>query len=404
VSGAATVQGVDPEVRGARAAWSALTEPADREAGLLVSLLGPREALAWVRQGVTDLAAAAARLHGLCAREDAVAVVRAHERWMRRLDYAGEDWVAKAGRCGVRVVVPGDQEWPAALDDLGLAAPHALWVRGQGNLGGLLHRAVAVVGARAATHYGEYVTRQLTTGLADAGWTVVSGGAYGIDGAAHRTCEALGAPTVAFMAGGVDRLYPAGHEELLRAMLDRGCVVAEVPVGSAPQRSRFLHRNRLIATARATVVVEAGFRSGALNTATHANELLRPVGAVPGSVESASSAGCHRLIRDGAAVLVTCADDVLALAEPVGTVAGDGPAGAVGDSGGGSPGGASGQVALDFAAPGQRRVYDVLGPRARSLEWVASAAGMTLEQARTALGSLSLDGRAARRDVGWVRT
>src|SRR5450756_1961145 len=158
----------------------------------------------------------------------------------------------------------------------------------------------------------------MSAGLADAGWTVVSGGAYGIDAVAHRAALAAGGTTVAFLAGGVDRLYPAGNATLLAAIQESGgSLVSEVPPGSVPSKVRFLQRNRLIAAAsRATVVVEAAWRSGALSTATHAAGLLRPVGAVPGPVTSAASAGCHRLLRDGCAVCVTDAADALPLRRP----------------------------------------------------------------------------------------
>ena len=175
-------------------------------------------------------------------------------------------------------------------------------------------RAVAVVGARACTVYGEHVAGDLAAGLGDRGWTVVSGGAYGIDAAAHRGSLAVDAPTVAVLACGVDVAYPAAHDGLLRSVRAMGVVVSELPPGARPTRRRFLDRNRVIAAlGRGTVVVEAALRSGALNTAGHADELSRTVMAVPGPVTSAASAGCHELLRARGAALVTDAADVLDL-------------------------------------------------------------------------------------------
>ncbi|MDF2576486.1 MAG: dprA, partial [Agromyces sp.] len=166
-------------------------------------------------------------------------------------------------------------------------------------------RSIALVGARAATGYGEHVTMEASAGLVDRGFAIVSGGAYGIDGMAHRAALASRGVTVAFLAGGVDRFYPLGHEALLARIADTGAVVSELPCGSAPTKWRFLQRNRLIAAAAdATVVLEAGMRSGSLNTAGHAAALGRPLGAVPGPVTSPASAGCHRLLREFDAVCV----------------------------------------------------------------------------------------------------
>ena len=211
------------------------------------------------------------------------------------------------------MVVPGDDEWPARLDDLADRAPLALWVPGTGDLGDVSRRSVAVVGARACTPYGEHVAAELAAGLADRGWTVVSGGAYGIDAAAHRGALAVDGPTVAVLACGVDVRLPARpRRPAARRRGPAALVVSELPPGARPTRRRFLDRNRVIAAlGRGTVVVEAAIRSGALNTAGHADELSRAVMAVPGPVTSAASAGCHELLRTRGAALVTDAADVL---------------------------------------------------------------------------------------------
>jgi DNA processing protein len=178
--------------------------------------------------------------------------------------------------------------------------------------------AVALVGARAASAYGLHVAAELAFALAEAGVPVVSGGAYGIDAAAHRgALDAQAAPTVAVLACGVDVAYPRGNDQLLSRIAEHGVVLSEVPPGSAPTRVRFLVRNRLIAAlAAGTVVVEAAPRSGSLSTAGRAADLVRPVMAVPGPVTSVSSAGCHELIRQGATLVTDAADVLEQLATP----------------------------------------------------------------------------------------
>jgi DNA processing protein len=221
-------------------------------------------------------------------------------------------------------IVPGDAGWPASLDDLAVAEvgdmggpPLGLWLAGPGDLGALAGTSVAVVGSRAATAYGEHVAADLAAGLAERGRAIVSGGAYGIDAAAHRAALAVGRPTVAFMAGGLATLYPPGNTQLLERVRETGLVVSEHPPDRTPSRPRFLARNRLIAAlAQATVIVEGGTRSGAANTVRWALALGRPVLAVPGPVTSAMSWTPHRLIREGAATLVTSAEEVLAAVDP----------------------------------------------------------------------------------------
>lgn len=208
-----------------------------------------------------------------------------------------------------RWVIPGDPEWPPGMVLLGDSQPLGLWVRGQVPLEPQL--AVSVVGARSATQYGEYVASELAAGLAGEEVLIVSGGAYGIDAAAHRGALAVRGTTVAVLAGGVDVPYPRTNHQLFERILETGALVSEVPLGLAPVRHRFLIRNRLIAAwSRATVVVEARERSGAVNTATQAGTIGREVLAVPGPVTSAASVGCHQLIRDGA-TLVMNAEEVL---------------------------------------------------------------------------------------------
>ncbi|MEV0245974.1 DNA-processing protein DprA [Nocardia sp. NPDC050712] len=245
----------------------------------------------------------------------------------RAIDCAERD-LETIDRLGGRLVTPDDPEWPA-WRMLGLAQlpsgrdrdgalPLALWVRGPLSLLETSERALAVVGARASTPYGDQVTADIVSDLAAQGWTIVSGAAYGIDARAHRAALAGGAPTVAVLACGVDRPYPAEHDRLLAEIADSGLVVSEYAPGVAARRYQFLARNRLIAgLADGVLVVEAGLRSGARNTVKWSRRLGRPALAVPGSVDSAASVGCHRMIRDGEALLVTRAEEVIDEAGPL---------------------------------------------------------------------------------------
>lgn len=284
--------------RWARLAWARLVEPGDPEAARRIAAVGAEAALHGVDPASTLGLQLAVRLPDLDVERD--------------LDIART--------LGARVVVPDDEEWPSGLDSLANPA-FCLWVRGPLQLAQACERSVAVVGARAASGYGLHQAKELSAGLAERAYTVVSGAAYGIDGAAHEGALAVDGPTVAVVAGGVDRPYPAGHAGLLRRIAESGAVVSEVPPGSAPTRWRFLSRNRLIATmSRGTVVVEAGLRSGSRNTAKTAIEHHRVVCALPGPVTSAVSAGCHVLIRDGA-LLVTDAAEVAEAVGPIGELA-----------------------------------------------------------------------------------
>ncbi|MGC5168468.1 DNA-processing protein DprA [Luteimicrobium sp. DT211] len=394
--------------RAVAAAWSRLAEPADVGAGRLVGALGAAAALAWLLEAAPGPDVAERAIRRLHAERPALPedlaparLLRAVSRWAPRtrgLDPRRE--LRALDLLGGTLLLPGDPRWPGALADLGAAAPHCLWVRGAPDLAEPAARSVALVGARACTEYGRHVAAELGHGLVGRGFTVVSGGAYGIDAAAHRAALAGDGRTVAFLAGGVDRLYPAGNADLLRGVLDAGgAVVSEVPPGSVPSRVRFLLRNRLIAaTARATVVVEAAWRSGALSTATRATELLRPVGAVPGPVTSMASGGCHRLLRDGMAVCVTDADEVAELALPAG--AGEAP----GTGGRGAGAGAGETEALDDLDGVGRRLFDALPlRRAADVASIARAAGLALDETRGALGLLELAGFAVQEAGSWRR-
>lgn len=243
----------------------------------------------------------------------------------RRLDPA--ELVARTAAERLRFVVPGDPDWPSALADLSgcepvnqlSGEPLGLWLAGAGDLAPLVSAGVAIVGSRASTAYGDTVAADLGAELSEAGRSIVSGGAYGIDAAAHRGCLAGRTPTVCVLAGGLDQPYPGGHRPLFERIAERGVLVSELAPGEHPTRVRFLARNRLIAAlAPGTVLVEAAARSGARNTVTWANALGRVVMAVPGPVTSATSVTPHRLVREAEAVLVTGASDVLELLSPLG--------------------------------------------------------------------------------------
>jgi DNA processing protein len=353
--------------RVARAAWSRLAEPGDVAARELVAAEGAEAALAKVRGGGGE------------------------RRWQARLpDVDGERDLAVLDRFGGRLLVPGDQEWPTGLVELEAEAPFCLWVRGPLSLSAATARSAAIVGARAATPYGERVATELADGCADRGITVVSGAAYGIDGAAHRGALAAGGPTIAVLAGGVERPYPRGHEQLIDRIVQEGIVISEIPPGSAPTRWRFIERNRLIAAlGRATVVVEAAHRSGAIGTAGRADKLSRPVAAVPGPVTSAVSYGCHRLLRSGA-ICVTSAAELAELCGQIGEYVAEE-----------LPFPVAVQDGLD---PRDLRVFDALPlRRAAALPSLVKTAGLDLDSVLAALGCLELRGLAVRAGNGWRR-
>lgn len=237
------------------------------------------------------------------------------DRLRPRLRDADIDRVlADTERRGLGLITPDDSLWPTSLKDLGTLAPIALWISGaEDALAPHASCRVSIVGARAATGYGEHVASEFASEIASSRVTVVSGGAYGIDGAAHRAAiAARPGGTIAVLAGGLDRPYPAGHANLFERIIEGGgALVSQLPLGAAPTKWRFLQRNRILAALTgATVVVEAGWRSGSLNVAANAQMLRRPVGAVPGPITSAASAGCHRLLRERIATVVTSAEEV----------------------------------------------------------------------------------------------
>jgi DNA processing protein len=314
----------------------------------------------------------------------------------RDIDSAAAD-LEIIDRMSGRLITPNDPEWPMfAFVPFGgvdkserpqAHPPMVLWAVGPERLNDVPERACALVGTRAATAYGEHVAADLATGLVERDVTVVSGGAYGIDGAAHRAALAVDGVTVAVLAGGVDVPYPAGHTAMLRRVQEQGLLVSEYPPGTRPARHRFLTRNRLVAAlSGATVVVEAGLRSGAANTAAWAKALGRPVCAVPGPVTSSASAGCHVLLR-GDAHVVTRADEIVEFVGRMGELAIE-------------PGRPASP--LDGLADAELRVYDALPARgARTTDEVAVAAGIPATKVLGPLAMLELAGLVTRHEGRW---
>jgi len=381
----------------ARASLTYLAEPGDPALGALLEACEPAEVVAAITAGTLPGTGPA------CGQSPARrrALEAALGRWRIRLSWLPDDaGLADARRDGIRLVCPGDPEWPASLDELGPARPYALWLRGQADLRQACLRSVSMVGSRAATGYGAHVAGEIAADLGERGWAIVSGGAYGIDAAAHRGALATGALTVAVLACGVDYPYPAGHADLFADIAAHGLVISEWPPGRQPARLRFLVRNRTIAAlTRGTVIVEAGERSGALNTARHAAQLGRPLMAVPGPVTSAQSAGCHRIIREWAATCVTCADDVIEMLSPLGAsqtlLAGAAPSAPKSADAGAAP-------SRDELDTDSARVLDALPARgAVGTSTIAVEAGVDLDTVLRCLGLLAGSGFIERCERGW---
>jgi DNA processing protein len=391
---------VAAETLRARAYLSRISEPANVPVWSFVRRVGAVDAASAIRDG--------------CAPPEVIAATGA-----RRAGTDPDADLDAGERCGLRLVVPESPDWPhfglAALEQAGqrrlrsyrsgnrkhresgeLVPPLALWARGQLDLASLGVRSVGIVGSRAATSYGEGVGLEFGYGLAAAQVAVISGGAYGIDAAAHRGALAAGGPTVLISAGGLDRAYPTGNTALFEQVAESGLLLSESPPGAAPQRHRFLTRNRLIASlATGTVVVEAALRSGARNTAAHCAALQRPLMAVPGPITSPMSAGCHELITrdDCQAILVGSVDAVL------------GVVGGIGE--GQAQPSASEQprdlrAELDGLDPLARRVFEGLRVRTFSLpDEISARSGVAALEVIRALPRLELAGLAESGETGY---
>lgn len=381
LSGASREVG-DDEAR-ARLAWTLVTEPGRERPGLtppahvaLIAEVGHVEAWHRLVEGGLPRAEAA----------------------MGRLESLDLDGYLRAlADTGAILVMPGDPLWPPGLAD-GPAgfAPHLLHARGAWVADDAPWPSmVAMVGSRASTGYGESVAGHLSAALAEHEWAVVSGAAFGIDAAAHRGALAAGAGTVVVLPCGIDLAYPGAHARLIDHVAASGMVLSELPLGEVARRHRFLARNRLIAgLGLATCVVEAGRRSGSLNTAAWAESLGRPVGAVPGPITSMSSAGCHEWLRTHRAEIVTDVDELLELASPLGASPVEVPAERLGP---GRP--------LDALSPAERRVVESLPLRGvADIATVAGDARLSVDDVLDHLALLELNGWAVRGEGGWRRS
>ena len=321
-------------------------------------------------------------------------------RWNRRMERTLNVEAHMAATCGVWLVTPADPLWPPQLNDLGPDRPYGLWCRGDSRhlLDVASAPSVALVGSRDPSIYGTEATTHLAAELARRGYTVISGGAMGIDIAAHRaalTQQGSDLPTIAFMAGGLDRLYPAQNSDALNMIVDRGLIMSEVSVGNTPTRWRFLERNRLIAAlARHTIVVEARWRSGALNTARHAMEIGRTLWAVPGQINSPNSVGTNRLLRDGLAQTLTEAADILEYDAAAGFELGTEHESEWDQ--------AASSSALDELTERQGRVWDDLSPRSyRGVDEIAAALGLSARDVMADLFHLGRCGLAESSGTSW---
>lgn len=378
-------------VHDARLVLGSLVEPGSRRLYELVTAYGPVEALDRLAAGHESgplAEAAALRLHG---RPTAELADRLRER---------------ADRLGVRVITPESGEWPARLADLrhiSVDGPHTIdrdtyppqcvWLRGPHRLDDAVERSVAMVGARANTVYGTHAATELGYGLADRGWTVVSGGAYGIDAVAHRAALAAGGLTVAVLACGVDRPYPLSNTALFDQIAEEGLLISEWPPGTAPFKVRFLVRNRVIAAlSRGTVLVEAAARSGARQTLRRARQLSRAAMAVPGPVTSEMSVGCHEELRREPHEPVRLVSTVEQVLEEVGGIGELAPV---------PRGAARPQDALD---PLEQQLVDAVPRRGGAYaEQIAADAGVSLRAALAVLPSLALRGHLREHGGGYAR-
>lgn len=368
-------QVVDDAERHALIALSALCEPGNAELADRIAVDGPARTLA-----------------ALLAEPDASPLHASVAARARGRD--GDGLVAglleAAAACGARAVTRYDAEWPGRVDDLAEAfdeadpntkPPLCLWVRGPHDLAETVETSVSIVGARNCTPYGRTTATQLAYELAQHDWTVVSGGAYGIDAAAHQGTLAANGTTIAVLACGVDRPYPASNANLFDRITHTGLLISEWPPGAIPQRHRFLTRNRVIAALTlGTVVVEAALRSGARHTARKALELDRSLMIVPGPITSAQSAGVHQLARDpGETRIITRAAEII---EDLGRIGADL-----------APPLRSPDADRDKLDPLAARLLDAIPTRGvAAVEQVAAQAGVTVTEARRRLPVLAMNG------------
>lgn len=381
-----------------------LIEPNDYTAAALLELMDPAELLALIQRqdfypgGLTQ---SVEQVLGFTPPANSAQELNvALTRWRKRLPMANPQAALDiAARHGGGLLIPSDEQWPVQVNDLHLGRPLCLWWRAKNPellAGQDIERNVSIVGSRDASDYGDQVTFDLARNLAARGYTIVSGGAYGIDASAHRAAlsveerEQANPPTITVMAGGIDRLYPTGNSNLLNQIVARGILFSEVPPGTSSARFRFLNRNRLIAALSTLVVIsEARHRSGALNTASHAVELGREVAAVPGSVFAPNSAGCHRLIAEGSAALLASVQDVFGL---LGEAKPEPAAHREADA----------QRPTDRLGRSEGMVYDVMSfSKGQVADEISARSGVPMIQTLQAIGRLEALGMASTDGLTW---
>jgi len=373
------------------ATWSYICEPGDEFGGFLRHALGVERALqAICHKSVDEIFLLLGQSGWLDAATRRFGDMRqvisdSRERYLPRFTKNNPaQGLALLERSGGWLITPESNDWPASLTDLGWGAPAALWGIGNRNALAKVARSVSIVGSRGASAYGEWVTFDFVAELVSRGYTVVSGGAYGIDGIAHKATLRVDGTTIAVMAGGIDRLYPSGHQSMFDQICESGAVITELAPGSSPTKWRFLQRNRLIAAlGQVTLIIEAGSRSGSINTANHATSLGRPIAAVPGPITSSSSAGTNRLIAESIAQLVSNPADVAALA---------------GDSEY-----LTMQPAADELGDLEKRALDAVGTKTVTAAEIAQRAGLTAQELGIAMGQLLLSGRVSQSEGGYFK-
>lgn len=371
-------------------AWSMLCEPGDGTAGLLIDRLGPSKSLQLiiVRSKPEELLQALVKAGHVVDSDSEKKLLKdladGIEKWIPRLSFQNLlNLLQLHASVGGKIIFENEAEWPAGLLDLGVHRPRMLWYRGNRSAIASASKSISIVGSRACSSYGEKTTHEMVSAVASAGVTVISGGAYGIDAAAHRAALALGTPTIAILAGGLDTLYPRGNTQLLDRIIAEGALLSEVAPTVTPSKWRFLQRNRLIAaSAQSTLVVEAGFKSGARNTATHAASLQRQVFAIPGQINAPASQGCNLLIANKIAELIQGPADLLEMA-------------------------GFADLQQDFELYGlgalETRALDAVGFSPMGTAEIAQLAGLTSNEVRFALATLQLSGLLIQQGSKWMR-
>lgn len=375
-------------------AWSSITEPGDAMAGLANLALGATDSLIALRNSIQKadrgqsllqaIALANPNSDGLAKADLQERIAEAVDRWKPR--FVLQVLVSElelARQIGARILIAADPAWPSQVNDLGLNKPIVLWLLGKAEARAVGERSIAFVGARNATDYGLATTEHLVSETVRQGFLIVSGAAQGIDAAAHEAALKSNTPNLAVMAGGLARLYPQQNLDLLARIQKSGFVISEQPPSREPTKWRFLQRNRLIAAiSKATVVVEAGWRSGSINTANHASDLGRPIAAVPGQIFSQASRGCHELIRTQKATLIASSEDLFELVQPTKLAP------------------TAGRLDLGQL---EIRMLDALSTRAKTLDQLCVEAGMSLREVSVALAALEQAGLAKCDIRGWRR-